>query len=395
MQSVVRNVAELFHRADPSAAFAFELREGGSLVIGREPRVVVSMNSEKALGTILSRGFVGFGEAYMAGDLNVKGDLQELLRLGIAAHIDTIEVPLHEKVKLLFAYLNSRNTAKQAARNIACHYDRGDELYKLYLDSAMAYSCAYFKNDGDSLEQAQMNKYDHISRKLMLGPNDHLLDLGCGWGGMLIYAAQQYATKGLGNTISQNQYQYADKKIKSLGLQGRISVRFQDYRDLSGEFDKIVSIGMFEHVGKKFIPTFMQKVSRLLKKGGLGLLHTIGKDVATPLDPWINKYIFPGGYLPSLSEIIHHLSRVGLVVLDVENLRLHYARTLDLWAENFDRNEEEARALFGESFVRMWRLFLHASAAAFRYGDNRLYQILFSNGLSNNAPITREHIYRP
>lgn len=394
MKGMARHIADLFHDADPSAAFAFELWDGEDLVVGDEPQVVLRFHSEKAFGAMLSRGFAGFGESYMAGDIAVEGDLQELLRLGIAAHVDSGRMSLADKARLFLSCLKCRNTASQAARNIACHYDRGNDLYQLYLDRTMTYSCAYFKDERDSLEQAQLNKYEHICRKLMLEPDESLLDLGCGWGGMLIYAAQHHGIRGLGNTISQNQYAYADQKSRSLGLNHRIDVALMDYRDLSGSFDKVVSIGMFEHVGKKFIPAFMQRISRILKKGGLGLLHTIGRDATASVDPWINRYIFPGGYLAPLAEIIDHMSSAGLMVLDIENLRMHYARTLDLWAENFDRNAENAKAMFGEPFVRMWRLFLHASAANFKFGGNRLYQILFSNGLNNDLPITREHLYR-
>lgn len=387
-------MAELFHRADPSAAFAVELWDGENLSIGSQPSVTIRLSSEKAFGHIVTKGFTGFGEAFVSGDVQVEGNLQELLRLGIAAQLDKVDLPLREKFRLLPAHVKSRNTRKQAHRNIAYHYDRGNDFYALYLDSTMTYSCAYFKGNNDSLEQAQVNKYDHIARKLMLGPDETLLDVGCGWGGMLIHAALKYTVRGLGNTISQRQYEYADQKINELGLHNRIQVVFKDYRDLSGKFDKFVSIGMFEHVGKNSIPKFMRTISRLLKKGGLGLLHTIGRDTATTGSSWINQYIFPGGYIPELSEIIHQMGEAGFCILDIENLRMHYARTLDLWAENFERNAESVREMSGETFMRTWRLFLHASAAAFKYGDNRLYQILFSNGLNNDVPITREHLYK-
>ncbi len=235
--------------------------------------------------------------------------------------------------------------------------------------------------------------YEHIARKLILKPNESLLDIGCGWGGMLIYAAQKYGITGVGNTLSQNQYEYANRKIKELGLQDQIEVLYQDYRHLSGKFDKVVSIGMFEHVGKKFIPAFIQKVSDLLKTGGLGLLHTIGKDTPSSSDPWLCKYIFPGSYLPALHEITREMGEIGFSILDVENLRLHYAKTLEMWAENYEQNVEKVMELFNEAFVRRWRLFFNISIAGFKFGESRLFQILFSNGLNNSLPTTRTHVY--
>jgi cyclopropane-fatty-acyl-phospholipid synthase len=244
------------------------------------------------------------------------------------------------------------------------------------------------------LEQAQLNKYEHISRKLLLKPGDSLLDIGCGWGGMLIYAAQKYGINGVGITLSKNQYEYADVKIKELGLDSQIKVIYKDYRHLSGSFDKVVSIGMFEHVGKKFIPIFIKKVSVLLKKEGLGLLHTIGKDTPSAGDPWTFKYIFPGAYLPCLAEIIREMGKTGFSILDVENLRWHYAKTLEHWVENYELNVKNVREMFDEAFVRRWRLFLNGSIAGFRYGNSRLFQVLFSNGINNDLPPTRAHVYR-
>ena len=179
-----------------------------------------------------------------------------------------------------------------------------------------------------------------------------------------------------------------------MGLEDQIKVIYKDYRQLNGKFDKVISIGMFEHVGKKFIPIFIEKVSDLLKNGGLGLLHTIGKDTPSPGDPWTLKYIFPGGYIPCLSEIVHEMGKTGFSILDVENLRQHYAKTLEHWAENYEQNVEKVREMFDEAFVRRWRLFLNGSIAGFRYGNTRLFQVLFSNGINNELPPTRAHVYR-
>jgi cyclopropane-fatty-acyl-phospholipid synthase len=393
MKEAIKHLVGKIKEAEPQAQLAVEFWDGQPLRIGDCPRVVLRLKSEQVASRVIAQGFLGFGEAYMSGELEIEGDLQELLRLGIAAHFDQVQPSFREKLRLLPSYLKSKCTVKRAPLNIAHHYDRGNEFYALYLDESMTYSCAYFKQGDESLEQAQRDKYDHIARKLMLRPGETLLDIGCGWGGMLIHAARNYGVKGLGNTLSHHQYEYASRKIEELGLQDRIEVVLKDYRHLSGKFDKVVSIGMFEHVGKKYMPDFMEKVSELLKPGGLGLLHTIGKETRSPTDQWTLRYIFPGGYLPSLPEITLHLGEAGLSILDVENLRLHYARTLDLWARNFETNIPKANTMFDEAFVRMWRLYLNASSTGFKYAQIRLYQLLFSCGLNNHLPITRGHVY--
>jgi cyclopropane-fatty-acyl-phospholipid synthase len=393
MKNAFKDLVLRVKSAEPNASLIIEFWDGDILTVGKQPIATLRLKSEACVRKILAEGFAGFGEAYMQGILEVEGDLQELLRLGMVAGIAQMRPSGRERLWFFIAHLKSRNTLKGACKNISHHYDLGEDFYSLYLDSYLTYSCAYFKTPDDSLEQAQLNKYDHIARKLMLRSGEKLLDVGCGWGGMLIHAAQRYGIKGLGNTLSRQQYEYANRKIKELGLQGQIKVVLDDYRHLTGKFDKLVSIGMFEHVGKEFIHDFMRKAFELLKKGGLGLLHTIGKETESPGDLWTMRYIFPGGYLPNLPEVAFHMGEAGLSILDVENLRLHYARTLDLWARNFEKNIEKVREMFEETFVRMWRLYLHASPAGFRYAEARIYQILFSNGLNNQLPMTREHVY--
>jgi cyclopropane-fatty-acyl-phospholipid synthase len=394
VKRAIIDLADLMHSADPDARFAFELWDGEAIVHGDKPVVCLRFKSKEGAKKVLGNGFLGFGEAYMADDLQVEGDLQELLRLGICLGYDRQNLSLWQKIRFLTHSLATRNTLDRAPQNIEHHYDLGDEFYQLFLDQTFTYSCGYFTRESDSLEQAQLNKYEHICRKLKLQPGENLLDIGCGWGGMLIYAAQNYDVKGLGVTLSPNQYERAQRKIKKLGLHNSIRVALADYREIEGEFDKFVSIGMFEHVGKTFIPVFMKELSRLLKQGGIGLLHTIGKVTESPGDPWILKYIFPGGYIPNLSEIVREMGLAGFSLLDLENLRLHYAHTLDRWADNYERNLTKVKQMFDESFARMWRLFLNASSVGFKYGNSRLYQILFSNGLNNELPLTRKHLYQ-
>lgn len=394
MKRSLINIANLMHSADPRSRFAFEFWDGEAIAYGNHPEMILRFRTKEGAKKLLCDGFLGFGEAYMAYDLEVEGDLQELLRLGICLKYDRRNLSFWQKIRFRAHSLATRNTLGRAPRNIEHHYDLGDEFYQLFLDQTLTYSCGYFTSERDSLEQAQLNKYEHICRKLALQPGEKLVDIGCGWGGMLIYAAQKYGIKGLGNTLSRNQCECAKRKIERLGLQNQIEVVLKDYREITGKYDKLVSIGMFEHVGKAFIPLFMHKVSQLLKKGGTGLLHTIGKNTESPGDPWIMKYIFPGGYIPKLAEIVCEMGRSGFPIIDVENLRFHYGHTLDRWAENYEKNVEKVRCMFDESFVRMWRLYLHACSAGFKYGSSRLYQILFSNGLNNELPLTRKHFYR-
>jgi cyclopropane-fatty-acyl-phospholipid synthase len=394
VKTLLMNIASRMHSADPDARFAFEFWDGEAIAYGSHPETTLRFRSKEGAKQLLCKGFLGFGESYMAGDLEVEGELQELLRLGLSIGYDTRRLSLWQKVMFLAHCLATRNTLSRSRKNIERHYDLGDDFYQLFLDQTLTYSCGYFSSERDSLEQAQLNKYEHICRKLALRPGEKVVDIGCGWGGMLIYAAQNYGISGLGSTLSRNQYESAKTRIKELGLQDRIEIVLADYREISGKFDKFVSIGMFEHVGKAFIPVYMRSVSKLLKKGGTGMLHTIGKDAESPSEAWILKYIFPGGYVPNLPEIVDEMGRAGFTILDVENLRMHYARTLDHWADNYEKNVGKLRSIFDKSFVRMWRLFLNASSAGFKYGTSRLYQILFSYGLNNELPLTRKHLYQ-
>ncbi len=394
MKKAIRELAAAINRTDPSAAFSFELWDGEVIGYGGKPKTTLLIKSAKVPGQMFSKGFLGFGEAYVEGDLEVEGDLQELLRLGLIVQFDEKAFSLWQKMRLLAFRLKTMDTAGRARVNIVYHYDLTPEFYSLFLDESLTYSCGYFKNEDDSLDEAQRNKYDHIARKLMLSPADTLVDIGCGWGGMLLRSARKYGIRGVGVTLSSNQSRYGSQRIEELGLGERIEVRLQDYRQLTGKFDKFVSIGMFEHVGKRFIPVYMRKVAGLLKNGGVGLLHTIAKEVESPTDAWTLRYIFPGGYIPSLSETIREMGRAGLCVLEIEGLRLHYGRTLDCWIANFERNIGKIREMFNERFVRMWRLYLNASSAGFKYNGTRLYQILFSKGLNNGLPMVRDYMYR-
>ena len=284
MKKAIRELAAAINRTDPSADFSFELWDGEVIGYGDKPKTTLLIKSAKVPKQMFSKGFLGFGEAYVAGDLEVEGDLQELLRLGLIVQFDEKAFSLLQKIRLLPFRLKTMDTAGRARGNIAYHYDLTPEFFSLFLDESLTYSCGYFKNEDDSLDQAQRNKYDHIARKLMLSPADTLIDIGCGWGGMLLRSASKYGIRGVGVTLSSKQRLYGSQRIEELGLGERIEVKLQDYRQITGKFDKFVSIGMFEHVGKRFIPVYMSKVAGLLKKGGVGLLHTIAKEVESATD---------------------------------------------------------------------------------------------------------------
>ena len=391
LQELLRALSENL----PDIPFEVRFWDGDTEAFGSGvPLFTVTFTTREAAKNLLSTGPLGFREDYVSGNINVEGDFQQLLRVCMDPRAQYVKLPLRTRAAVLFQHLASLNTIGRSQRNIARHYDLGDEFFKLYLDESMTYSCAYFRSETDTLEQAQTRKYQHICRKLQLKEGETLVDIGCGWGGMLLYAARHHNVKGLGCTLSDRQTEYAKERLAQEGLQERITVIREDYRNITGQFDKLVSIGMFEHVGKGFIPSFMEKTKALLKPGGVGLLQTIGKERHTVGDVWTTRYVFPGSYIPALDHVLRTMGEKGLIPVDIENLRLHYAATLDEWGRRFEANTRKVEQMFGSSFVRMWRMYLNGSAAAFRWGDLRVYQILFTNGLNNSLPMTREHLGR-
>ncbi|HAR94883.1 MAG TPA: SAM-dependent methyltransferase [Deltaproteobacteria bacterium] len=393
-----RVIKELLKRASarlPEVSFTIRFWDGETAHFGKdEPHFFVDFKTKDTLRSILGRGSTGFREEYVSGNIDISGDLQAVMRLGAGETIQGMELSPWMRLTLLVRCLCTRNSLRKSPENIARHYDLGNDFYRQWLDESMTYSCAYFKSESDSLEQAQQQKYEHICRKLMLSEGDNVVDVGCGWGGFLVYASRKFGIRGVGCTLSREQADYAKDLIATAGLGKRIDILLEDYRRLKGRFDKFVSIGMFEHVGKGFIPTFMEKTKHLLKPGGIGLLHSIGKERASAGDPWTLGHIFPGGYIPVLDEIVRAMGARGLIPIDIENLRLHYAATLDEWARRFEMNAEGVRQHFGEGFARTWRMYLNGCAAVFRWGDLRLYQIAFTNGVNNSLPLTRDYLYR-
>jgi len=339
---------------------------------------------------------LALGEAYMDGVIEVDGDLTEVIRWAFSNQNMLPASPSGKLARRVLAKINKPASLAQQKKDVQFHYDLGNDFYALWLDETMSYSCAYFHSPEDTLTQAQLQKIDHTLKKLELKPGETLLDIGSGWGWLIIRAAQEYGIKAMGITLSEEQLKETKRRIAELDLQDKVEVELMDYRVLaeSGRtFDKIVSVGMFEHVGQANYPQFMLTLKKLLKEGGLTLLHTITHTKGGPVNSWIEKYIFPGGYIPSLREVIWLLPDYDFHVIDLESLRMHYAMTLDRWAEGFEKHVDEVREMYGDRFVRMWRLYLRSCAASFQVSGLNVHQILFSRGLKNNLPLTRRHLY--
>lgn len=367
--------------------------DGSSKEFGHNPpKFIIHIKSPQAIKEIMDDLSLGFGENYTSGNIEIEGDLQEVLALEQFIRQNNLKVPLKTKASIILNKLSRINSKKGSKENISYHYDLGNDFFGLFLDKSYTYSCAYFKGRNDGLEAAQANKYELICRKINLSNGDNLVDVGCGFGGFLIYAAKRNNIKGLGCTISKNQYEFARERIKEEKLENKIEVIFEDYRNLKGSFSKFVSIGAYEHIGKNYADLFFRKLYSLLDKGALGLLHTIGHNEPLATDPWTLKYIFPGGYLPSLEELIKRMRKIKFYVLDVENLRPHYAMTLEHWINRFEGNIDKIKKMFDDHFLRMWRLYLNGALASFKWGDTQLYQILFSKG-QIQIPLYRGGIY--
>ncbi|MBU2601159.1 MAG: cyclopropane-fatty-acyl-phospholipid synthase family protein [Actinobacteria bacterium] len=392
--ATIDRIFQQMSRELPDVSFRTRMWDGTEHQYGSGPQeFLLSINSAAALTDVLTRGSLGFGEAYMAGAVDVEGDLQALIRFAFLPTVSELHLGARDKGRLLAHAVKHRNTQRRSRENVQHHYDLGNDFYRLWLDESMTYSCAYWGEECETLDQAQWAKYDHICRKLHLQPGDRLVDIGCGWGGMLAQAAAEYGVEGVGCTLSTEQHAYAERRLKDLGLHPRVRVELADYREVRGEFDKFVSIGMFEHVGEEYYGVFFDKVRELLVEGGIGVLHTIGKERERDIDPWVGKYIFPGAHLPTLAQIVQNMGERHLAVTDVENLRLHYAHTLEAWTASFEAHESEVRERLGDSFVRMWRFYLNSTCAGFKWGDSRVFQVAFTNGLRSDLPLTRAYLY--
>ena len=403
MKSLLINLFESLASDFPSTPFEIKFWDGTKTKFGSGPnKFSLILKDKNTVKRIISEKSIGFGEEFTKGNIKIEGDIQDFLKMSSSEAIVNLKISLKTKLKIFFNYIFSLGYLSKSKKNISHHYDLGNDFYSLWLDKTLTYSCAYFRNKDNNLEEAQLNKHEHIAKKLQLKKGENLVDVGCGWGGMMFYAAQNYGVRCEGYTLSKEQYDYVDDNIKKRNLSHLLKVYLKDYREIQRKFDKFVSIGMFEHVGKKFYPTFFDAVKKILKPKGIGLIQTIGSSKDKPTDPWITKYIFPGGLIPALQVIVKIMNQKNLVFFDIEDLRMHYAETLDKWIENFERNIDKVKSVMikslgsvekAEQFIQMWRLYLNGSSVSFKVRNSRLYQITFSNGLDNKLPSTRKYIY--
>ncbi|MCF6515200.1 methyltransferase domain-containing protein [Lactobacillus sp. S2-2] len=356
-----------------------------------ESQATIKFNKEIPFKQVTKNASMALGEAYMNGDIEIQGSIEDI----ISAAYESSESFLRNKkfIKWLPKQSHSENKSKKDVQN---HYDIGNDFYKIWLDKSMTYSAAYFQNEDDSLYQAQMNKVHHIIKKLDPKPNRRLLDIGCGWGTLILTAAQEYNLKVTGVTLSEEQYNYVNNKIKELGLEDVAEVRLQDYREVpkDNKFDYITSVGMFEHVGQENLDEYFKTVSELLTDDGHALIHGITRQQGGAVNGWINKWIFEGGYVPGLTENLGHMIDNHLQIADMEPLRRHYQKTLEIWDKNFNDNLDQVKEMFDEKFIRMWDLYLQACAASFKVGNIDVIQYLLTKGASgSDLPMTREYMY--
>ncbi len=383
------------------------IREGTLVVIdhkgtrreygnGQEPRIAIHLADKSVERGIIASPELGVAEAYMDGKLTIEeGDLYGFLALAsgnMYRHADHWLLKLQERIARWTRWLAQFNPVSRSKKNVAHHYDLSDTLYDLFLDEGRQYSCAYFAKPDYTLEEAQVAKKNHIASKLLLKEGLKILDIGCGWGGMALHLNEVSGAETVGITLSEEQLKYAEDNAARSGLANQVQFRLQDYRDVTEKFDRVVSVGMFEHVGTPFYQTFFDKVAEVLTDDGVGLVHTIGRyDGPGATDSFTRKYIFPGGYAPALSEIMPHIESAGLVVTDVEILRLHYASTLREWRRRFMKNRDKVKEIYDERFCRMWEFYLAGSECAFRYGGHCVFQIQVARD-QQAVPLTRDYM---
>ena len=383
---VLKKVVDEINALHNEPVVGVELPDGWKYPEGAKNYVIVK--DKRLIKRFLKNPEMAFGEGYMNGELEIKGDLEEVLAAGLQ-YLKTSQGKHFPFLKLfkVFSYLNP----EQDKKNIEYHYDIGNDFYKLWLDKSLTYSCAYFCPPDIDLEEAQRRKREVSLKKLQLNENDTLLDIGCGWGSVLFDAVEKFnVKKAVGITLSENQYTHIKEEVQKRGYKDKVDVYLIHYKDLPKlglKFTKVVSIGMFEHVGLENYRKFFETVYKVMEDGGLFLLHTIGKFHPEKPSEWIRKYIFPGGYLPSLEEIFKSLEGLNFYLIDIDNWRLHYYKTLKEWKRRFLENKKWVLENLGERFFRMWEFYLTAAAVSFFVGSNYVFQILLSKNVVNNYPV--------
>lgn len=390
--NIQAKLMEKFLKKFDGTSFCVMFETGEEIHIGTlPPKFKVLVHEPVAYKKLLQSTSLALGEAYMDGDLEIEGDIVEALDelFKFQSRFKTDRKALK---KLLYTSTSKNNQKKE----VCSHYNLGNDFYKLWLDATLSYSCAYFEDGDETLEEAQYKKVEYILKKLCLKEGMSLLDIGCGWGFLLIQAARKYKVHGVGITLSEEQHRAFSERIKAEGLEEYLRVELMDYRELRAsdmQFDRVVSVGMLEHVGRDNYELFFKSVDAVLKDKGVFLLHYISGYGEYPGDAWIKKYIFPGGVIPSLREIISLSADFKYYVQDVESLRRHYVKTLLCWHEGFEAHLPEIEQMFEERFIRMWRMYLCACAASFNNGVIDLHQIQFVKGVNNELPMTRKYQY--
>lgn len=358
-----------------------------------EVRPWIRISQRQALWKLLLDPAYYFFESFIKGGIDIDGDMTlllcELNRLWRLHHPRRLTIWLRD----LCASLR-RHSVQGSRRNAARHYDLGNDFYRLWLDEQLVYTCAYFPSPGMTLEAAQIAKMDHVCGKLRLKPGEEVVEAGCGWGALALHLARHYGVRVRAYNVSVEQLRYARQRAQDEGLVDRVEFIQDDWRNITGNCDAFVSVGMLEHVGPENYPRLGKVIQRCLSPHGRGLIHTIGQNFPQPLNHWIERKIFPGAQPPALEELAEIFSAGDLTVLDVENIRLHYAETLHHWLERFERSIEPIREMYGEEFVRMWRMYLVSSYSAFETGGLQLYQVLFAPTASNDLPRTRDYQYQ-
>jgi len=368
--------------------------------VGDQPRPLVSVQlaDRAALLALLRDPDLAFGELFMDARLQIlEGSIYDLLAIA-AQSVRNVKpatwIMALRRLRDAAWRLFPGNPKAKAKANVHHHYDLDFRLYRTFLDQDFQYSCAYFENDNQTLDEAQLAKKRHIAAKLLLRPGQHVLDIGCGWGGLALYLARTCGVKVTGVTLSEEQHKVACARVAKEGLSNEVDIRLMDYRDVTGSFDRVVSVGMFEHVGKGDYAPFFDRIRDALPEDGVALLHTIGcGDEPGPTNPWVTKYIFPGGYIPALSDMTPVIEKSDLITTDIETLRLHYAYTLKNWRQRFLARRDEMAKLYDDRFCRMWEFFLAASEAAFRFDRTLVFQVQMAKH-EDTVPITRDYIAR-